>query len=78
MTTAEPPPYVIVRQGGRGRYRLAHLLADDGNNPRCGARLNPDHWTLERAGQRGTIWICKQCAAQVRREHAQAATGAIE
>lgn len=58
---------VLVRVSGRGPYHLAHLFAEDGNTPACGATIAPNNWDAvdpRRAGR--SLTICPQCQAAVR------------
>lgn len=55
---------VLVRVSGRGSYHLAHLFAEDGNTPACGAHLGTNNWDAvnpRRAGR--SLTICPQCQA---------------
>lgn len=58
--------FVFVRVCGRGDYTIAHLVASNGNDPLCGARINPKHWDLRLLRQATHKILCRQC--QTRRD----------
>ena len=55
---------VLVRVSGRGSYHFAHLFAEDGDTPACGAKIGINNWEAvnpRRAGR--SLTICPQCQA---------------
>jgi len=62
--------FYLVRVGGRGDYRLAHVHDDAQPAPGavCGARLSVGHWALEDAevSRLRRLNLCARCIAALR------------